>query len=149
MVRPTIRTYGTWCASTKEGTYRINHGQDVPAYGLWLLVIVNAAIFILFAFEQQEGTLATTGAYAHVRDPQYFAFILIMFGFLLQWPTLVTLVMFPVLVTVYVKLAHREERDVRAQFGSMWDADAARTPAFVPTLWGRHGTGGSERHAPA
>ena len=44
-----------------------------------------------------------------VAHPQYLAFILIMFGFLLQWPTIPTLVMFPVLVVVYVKLAKREE----------------------------------------
>ena len=28
----------------------MNHGQDVPAYGLWALVIINSAIFIIFAF---------------------------------------------------------------------------------------------------
>ena len=55
-----------------------------------------------------------------------------MAGFLLQWPTLVTLVMFPVLVAVYVRLAFREEREVRAEFGPAWDRYAARTPAFVP-----------------
>lgn len=111
-------------------------------------VVLASAWRVLFR-AQQEDTLATTGAYAHVRHPQYVAFILIMFGFLLQWPTLVTLVMFPVLVTVYVKLAHREERDVRAQFGPVWDAYAARTPAFVPTRWRRRRTGGGERHAHA
>lgn len=49
------------------------------------------------------------------------AFIVIMVGFLFQWPTLVTLVMIPILVTVYVRLAHREEREVRQAFGRVWD----------------------------
>ena len=80
---------------------------------------------------QREGTLAVSGPYARVRHPQYIAFIAIMFGFLLQWPTLVTLVMFPILVTVYIRLARREEREVRAAFGPAWEAYAARTPAFV------------------
>jgi hypothetical protein len=62
---------------------------------------------------------------------------LIMFGFLLQRPTLVTVVMFPLLVTVYARLAHREEREVRAAFGPQWDGCAARTPAFVPQPWRR------------
>jgi protein-S-isoprenylcysteine O-methyltransferase Ste14 len=83
---------------------------------------------------QREGTLATTGPYAHVRHPQYIAFVVIMFGFLLQWPTLVTLVMFPILMTVYVRLAHREEREARARFGQAWDAYAATTPAFLPRV---------------
>ena len=69
-----------------------------------------------------------------MRHPQYVAFIVIMFGFLLQWPTLVTLVMFPILVMVYARLARREERDVRAQFGVEWDAYASRTPPFMPRL---------------
>ena len=80
---------------------------------------------------------AITGPYARVRHPQYIAFIVIMFGFLLQWPTLVTLVMFPILVVTYVRLAHREEREVRAEFGPVWDAYAAETPSFVPRLRSR------------
>jgi protein-S-isoprenylcysteine O-methyltransferase Ste14 len=85
---------------------------------------------------QRSHLLATTGPYGRIRHPQYVAFVLIMFGFLLQWPTLVTLVMFPVLVTVYVRLARREERDARAEFGAAWDRYAARTPGFIPRLRG-------------
>jgi protein-S-isoprenylcysteine O-methyltransferase Ste14 len=76
--------------------------------------------------------LATTGPYKYVRHPQYVGFIAIMFGFLVQWPTLVTLVMFPILVTVYIRLAKREEQEVRAEFGMQWDEYAARTPGFFP-----------------
>jgi protein-S-isoprenylcysteine O-methyltransferase Ste14 len=212
----------------------MNHAIDVPAYGLWSLVIINSAIFIIFAFSffkpktkrdwrtfggfsafiialfvemygfpltiyllsgwlvkrfpganplghdfghlwytllgfkgdphsnpihiasnlliiggffllsaawrvlyqaQREDTLATSGPYAHVRHPQYIGFIVIMFGFLLQWPTLVTLVMFPILIVVYVRLARREEREVRAELGHVWDEYAARIPAFIPSPW--------------
>src|SRR5262245_17136394 len=209
----------------------MNHGQDIPAYGLWSLVFIESAIFIFFAFSffkpkttrdwrtfgsfsafvialfvemygfpltiyllsgwlarkfpdvdplghdfghlwygllgfkgdphlnpihiasnllilggfillssawtvlyraQRTGTLATAGPYAYIRHPQYVAFIVIMIGFLLQWPTLVTLVMFPILVVTYVRLAHREEREVRAAFGAEWDRYAARTGGFIP-----------------
>lgn len=211
----------------------MNHVNDVPAYGLWSLVIVNSAIFVIFAFSffkpktkrdwrtfssfsafivalfvemygfpltiyllsgwltrkfpgvdpfghdfghlwyallgfkgdphfnpthiasnvfivagflllstswsvlykaQRRGTLATTGPYAYVRHPQYMAFVAIMSGFLLQWPTLVTLVMFPILAIIYVRLARREEREVRAEFGEAWDSYAAATPGFLPRL---------------
>ena len=78
--------------------------------------------------------LATSGAYAVVRHPQYVGFILVMLGFLLQWPTLVTLLMFPILIVMYVRLARREEGEVRAQFGAAWDAYAADVPSFVPRL---------------
>ncbi len=86
---------------------------------------------------QRTGTLATTGPYAVMRHPQYVAFVVIMFGFLLQWPTLVTLIMFPILVWVYARLSGAEERDVRAGFGEEYDRYAARTPAFFPRLSGR------------
>lgn len=55
---------------------------------------------------QQRSELATTGVYSYVRHPQYIGFILVMFGFLLQWPTLLTLAMFPVLVFMYVSAAN-------------------------------------------
>jgi Cu+-exporting ATPase len=55
-----------------------------------------------------------------------------MVGFLLQWPTLVTLAMLPVLVTVYVRLARSEEHEVRAELGQACDNAARRTPAFFP-----------------
>jgi protein-S-isoprenylcysteine O-methyltransferase Ste14 len=98
-------------------------------------ILLSSAWPVLFK-AQQEGTLATTGPYTYVRHPQYVAFIVIMFGFLLQWPTLVTLVMFPILVVTYGRLARREERDVQAQFGTTWDAYASHTPAFIPRFGG-------------
>jgi protein-S-isoprenylcysteine O-methyltransferase Ste14 len=213
----------------------MNHAQDSPAYGLWSLVIINSAVFILFAFSffkprtkrdwrtfgsfsafvvalfvemygfpltiyllsgwlsrkfpganllshdmghlwyellgfrgdphsnpihilsnvlifggfillssswkvlyaaQTDHTLATAGPYRHVRHPQYIAFIVIMLGFLIQWPTVVTLVMFPILCVTYVRLAHREEREVAAKFGDAWRAYAALTTRWLPRFSG-------------
>lgn len=98
-------------------------------------ILLASAWRVLFA-AQRDGTLATTGPYARVRHPQYLAFIIIMVGFLLQWPTLPTLAMFPVLVVMYVRLARREEREVRAQQVEAYERWAAATPAFVPRLGG-------------
>ncbi|MBI4183857.1 MAG: isoprenylcysteine carboxylmethyltransferase family protein [Proteobacteria bacterium] len=83
---------------------------------------------------QRKGTLATTGPYAYVRHPQYLAFIHVLLGFLLQWPTLPTLVMFPVLVVMYVRLARAEERRACVQFGEVYVAYMADVPAFMPRL---------------
>ena len=98
--------------------------------GFWLL----AAAWRILYEAQRSGTLATTGPYARLRHPQYVGFVLIMFGFLLQWPTLLTLAMFPVLVVMYLRLARREEREMAAAFGAEYAAYAARTPAFLPRL---------------
>ena len=81
---------------------------------------------------QQAHALARVGWYARCRHPQYLAFILIMFGFLLQWPTIPTLVLFPVLVVVYVRLGEREERTALVEFGEEYRAYMARTPAWLP-----------------
>jgi protein-S-isoprenylcysteine O-methyltransferase Ste14 len=83
---------------------------------------------------QRTRQLATTGPYAYVRHPQYAGFILIMLGFLFQWPTLLTLIMFPILVVMYIRLARREEREVLKEFGEVYARYAANTPAFFPRL---------------
>jgi protein-S-isoprenylcysteine O-methyltransferase Ste14 len=98
--------------------------------GFWLLA---SAWKVLYA-AQRSSALATSGPYARIRHPQYVAFVLIMFGFLLQWPTLVTLVMFPILTVTYTRLAIREEADIRTVFGAEWDRYAARTPRFIPAF---------------
>ncbi len=95
--------------------------------------LLASAWRVLFA-AQQAHRLATEGPYAYVRHPQYDAFILIMLGFLLQWPTLLTLVMFPVLAWMYVHLARQEETEVSAEFGEAYARYCARTPAFLPRL---------------
>ena len=83
-------------------------------YGLWALVVFNSLLFI----------------------------VLIMVGFLLQWPTFATLAMFPILLVVHQRLATREERDVRAEFGAAYDAHVLATPRFLPRL--RDLDGGSD-----
>jgi protein-S-isoprenylcysteine O-methyltransferase Ste14 len=98
--------------------------------GFWLLA---SAWNVLYKAQRQH-RLAEGGPYARVRHPQYVGFILIMLGFLLQWPTLITLVMFPILVTMYVMLARREEREALAEFGDQYHRYMARTPAFIPRV---------------
>ncbi len=96
--------------------------------GFWLL----ASAWRVLYRAQQTHALATAGPYTRIRHPQYAAFVLIMLGFLVQWPTLLTLAMFPVLVYMYVRLARREEREVAAEFGEAYRRYAVRTPAFFP-----------------
>jgi protein-S-isoprenylcysteine O-methyltransferase Ste14 len=100
-------------------------------------ILISKAWSVLYE-AQRRGELATTGPYAHVRHPQYVGFIVVMFGFLLQWPTLLTLVMFPVLVWMYVRLARSEEREAEAEFGETYRAYARRVPAFLPRLSSAH-----------
>lgn len=100
-------------------------------------LLLSASWKVLYQ-AQRAHQLAVTGPYARIRHPQYVAFVLIMFGFLLQWPTLVTLVMFPILVLVYARLAKREEQDMLAQFGQPYKEYRQRTPAFIPARRGKN-----------
>lgn len=102
--------------------------------GFWLL---STSWKVLYE-AQRSHRLATVGPYARVRHPQYIGFTLIMFGFLLQWPTLVTLAMFPILVFMYARLAQHEEREMEAEFGGEYARYRAATPAFIPQLRGAH-----------
>ena len=96
-------------------------------------IVLASAWKVLYEAQRKRG-LATTGLYARVRHPQYIGFVLIMLGFLFQWPTLLTLGMFPILLYMYYRLAIREEQDMITQFGDEYLQYKARTPAFFPHL---------------
>jgi methanethiol S-methyltransferase len=96
-------------------------------------ILISAAWKVLYD-AQQRRTRATAGPYSYVRHPQYVGFILVMFGFLVQWPTLLTLAMFPILVFMYLKLARAEERETLVSFGDAYREYMARVPAFFPRL---------------
>jgi len=101
-------------------------------------LILLAVSWRVLYWAQRDHALATIGPYAWVRHPQYTAIMMIMLGFLLQWPTFPTLLMFPVLVGMYILLAHEEEAEARTVFGEAYNRYAAAAPAFLPRL--RRGT---------
>jgi protein-S-isoprenylcysteine O-methyltransferase Ste14 len=96
-------------------------------------MVISNAWYVLYK-AQRAKSLATTGPYSYVRHPQYVGFIMVMFGFLLQWPTILTLLMFPVLVWMYIRLAHQEEREAIADFGDAYRQYAVRVPGFFPRM---------------
>lgn len=84
---------------------------------------------------QRSGELAQSGPYRRMRHPQYVGFFMILFGFLIQWPTILTLAMFPILVVMYWRLAISEEREAEAEFAEEYRQYAARAPRFVPRFF--------------
>ncbi len=83
------------------------------------------------------GGLVTEGPYAYVRHPQYSGLFLVMIGMLIQWPTIITAAMFPVLMFVYYRLSKREEDEMIELLGDEYRRYRDGTPMFFPKI-GRH-----------
>lgn len=110
-----------------------------PAHILSNVLIAGGFIVIASAWPvlhaaQKAGRIAVAGPYRWIRHPQYAGFIAILTGFVLQWPTLLTLAMYPALIAMYVVLARREEHEARAAFGAAYDRYAAEVPGWIPAL---------------
>lgn len=123
--------------NTILGLYGDAHFNVIHLFSEGLIIggfiLIGSAWKVLYRAQRTQ-QVATSGPYAFLRHPQYIGFILIMLGFLVQWPTLLTLLMFPILVTMYIRLAKREEREAQVAFGEAYLRYAANTPAFFPRL---------------
>lgn len=111
---------------------------------VWIVVmLVTTALFWLGIIvmekgwrqiHQTKGALVTDGIYARIRHPQYTGMFMIVGALLIQWPTLLSLLMAPILVVAYVRLARREEREMEAQFSQAYADYRRQTPAFIPKI---------------
>jgi protein-S-isoprenylcysteine O-methyltransferase Ste14 len=111
--------------------------------GVYLVMVVSVFLIglgvILLAtgwrhVHAGRGHLVTTGIYGYLRHPQYAGLVLIILGFNIQWPTVLTLLMAPVLVFGYVRLARQEDRELQAEFGEAYRTYAGRVRSLVPRL---------------
>lgn len=96
------------------------------------LILISASWKILYQAAKSQ-TIAKIGPYKYIRHPQYVGFVIIILGFLMQWPTLPTLIMAPVLIVMYLKLAWREEKEVILKY-PQYKSYLQDTPAFIPSL---------------
>jgi protein-S-isoprenylcysteine O-methyltransferase Ste14 len=103
-------------------------GSAITLLGV-LLVVLG-----WWELHRHRNGLVTTGIYQALRHPQYLGLILVTLGWLVHWPTLPGLLMWPLLVGAYVRQARREESDLAQQYGSLYEAYAQRTPGWIPRI---------------
>ncbi len=127
--------------------FALHYWRLVPLHiAVYLVMLVSVALIVLgtsllaigwATVHRGRGELVTSGIYRYLRHPQYLGLILIVLGFNIQWPTLLTLVMGPILIMMYVWLARREDEELASGFDERYLEYAARTPAFLPGIKGR------------
>ncbi|MCG3209712.1 MAG: hypothetical protein FOGNACKC_03339 [Anaerolineae bacterium] len=81
---------------------------------------------------QAKGGLVTEGIYRYVRHPQYSGLFMIIIALLIQWPTIISVLMAPILFWSYARLARREEVEMALQFGQTYQVYQTQVPAFIP-----------------
>ncbi len=109
----------------------------VAVMGLSLLLMIMGYLLLSKGWTQIHGArggLVTDGIYAYARHPQYTGLFLVIIGFLVQWPTLLTVVMAPIMLYAYVHLSKVEERRAEAEFGDEYREYAAKTARFFPPV---------------
>lgn len=107
----------------------------------WAVVMTASSAIIFFGLilmskgwggiHAAKGELVTRGVYRYVRHPQYLGLIIMTAGFLIQWPTIITLVMWPVLIVMYYSLAKREKKEAMEAFGERYAGYRQWTPMFL------------------
>jgi len=110
----------------------------------WAFVMVTSSAVIFFglflmskgwsSIHSSNGELVTDGIYRYVRHPQYLGLIVITVGLLIQWPTIITVAMWPVLVVMYYRLSKKEEKEAIEAFGERYEEYKRNTPRFLPAL---------------
>lgn len=103
------------------------------ALGIWLIMAGWEQVY------QSKGEMVTDGLYARMRHPQYTGIFVVTLAFMIQWPTLTTLILWPFVLGMYYRLARREEQDAIKEFGDAYRRYMAHTPMFIPRLFGSQG----------
>ena len=111
-------------------------GQGVYLVMVFSVILIglglNVSALGWYRVHAAQTELVTGGIYGNIRHHQYLGLILIVLGFNIQWPTLPTLLMAPVLIGAYVVLARREDAELRVRFGPVFDRYTEEVPAFFP-----------------
>lgn len=120
---------------SKVISFIVHPGTDILFFAALIIIAIGWK-----QIHRGQGQLVTTGLYKHIRHPQYTGFFLIILAFLIQWPTLLTIVMAPILIFVYIRLARKEEDYMIREFGDEYNNYMKSTGRFLPSLIVKRGS---------
>jgi len=103
------------------------------------IIIGIGIILVIFGWKQiykgqKENKIVTDGIYKVIRHPQYLGFLLITGGLLVQWPSIFTAILWPILVFMYYRLAKKEDSECEKEFGEQFRQYKSSVPGFLPRL---------------
>jgi protein-S-isoprenylcysteine O-methyltransferase Ste14 len=110
-------------------------------FPLSTIIIVTGILLIVFGWKgihDAKGEIVTTGIYAYVRHPQYLGFLLLTFGMNLEWTTFFTVLLWPVILILYYRLAKKEEKHSEKLFGEEYRKYKRSVPMFIPQIRKKH-----------
>ncbi len=115
------------------GLTGVNIGAILMLVGALLVFFGWRVIFKRYwSQDAGQGELVTEGIYHYIRHPQYTGFFLITLGMMFDWLTLPMLILWPLLMLLYYRLARKEESDLEREFGDAYRQYKARTGMFFP-----------------
>jgi len=114
--------------------YNVYHYYVFPASKFVIGFGMLLVIFGWYQIFRAKGGLVKTGLYRYSRNPQYVGFLLITGGLNIQWLTIITTALWPVLVILYYRLAKVEEKEAQAKYGEEFLEYKRKVPMFIPNL---------------
>lgn len=106
-------------------------GYAFAMVGIWFIVQGWREVYSA----SRDNRLATQGVYKIVRHPQYLGIILVVFGEgIVHWPTILSVILFPIITYAYIRLAKSEDKSLLKNFGEEYRRYEQTTPAFIPRL---------------
>ena len=122
-----------WWFGTDPGSWLSIDSLVFEISGLVLFLIGGS--LVMFGWSKIYGakdTLITDGIYKHIRHPQYLGILLATLSLIVYRFSPISLLLWPILVIIYYRLARKEERDVESKFGEKYREYKRRVPMFLP-----------------
>jgi protein-S-isoprenylcysteine O-methyltransferase Ste14 len=136
LLQPLGADYRLWDAiglgQITNSAYYFSRMWPTRPVGVWMTLIGMLLVFFGWMKIHKSEGLVTNGIYRYIRHPQYTGIFLIITGWMFRWLNPTIIIMYPILLILYYRLARREERQVLKEYGDAYLKYKESTPMFFP-----------------